>query len=60
MNRVKSVFENFDALSDVKRDMLLYGDSSLDKKTNKSILEATLFYISKVLRESLNPSLIKN
>ena len=43
MNRVKSILENFESLSDsVKKDILLYGDSRLDGNKKKFILEATL------------------
>ena len=43
MNRVKSILENFEPLSDsVKKDILLYGDSRLDGNKSKFILEATL------------------
>ena len=46
MNSVKSVCDNFESLSDKdKKDMLLYGDSRLDRIKNKFILEATLTYI---------------
>ena len=38
--------ENFEPLSDnVKKDILLYGDSRLDGNKTKFILEATLTYI---------------
>ena len=43
MNRVKSILENFESLSDsVKKDILFYGDSRLDGNKKKFILEATL------------------
>ena len=46
MNSVKSILENFESLSDnVKKDILLYGDSRLDGNKNKFILETTLIYI---------------
>ena len=46
MNCVKSILENFESLSDnVKKDILLYGDSRLDGNKTKFILEATLTYI---------------
>ena len=46
MNSVKSVYDNVESLSDKdKKDMLLYGDSRLDRIKNKFILEATLTYI---------------
>ena len=46
MNSVKSVYENFDFLSDNrKKEILLFGDFSLDENKNKLILEATLSFI---------------
>ena len=46
MNSVKSILNNFESLSnDVKKDILLYGDSRLDGNEKKIILEATLTYI---------------
>ena len=46
MNSVKSILEHFESLSDnVKKDILLYVDSSLDGNKNEFILEATLTYI---------------
>ena len=46
MNSIKSILENFESLSDnVKKDILLYGDSRLDGNKNKIILEVTLTYI---------------
>ena len=43
MNSVKSVLDNFESLSDnIKKEILLYGDSRLDNNKNKFILEATL------------------
>ena len=45
LNSVKPVSENFNSLSDVKKDVLLYGDPRLDENKNKFILEATLSYI---------------
>ena len=53
MNSVKSILENFESLSDnVKKDILLYGDSHLDKNKNRFILEATLTYIKSTDRFS--------
>ena len=53
MNSVKSILEKFESLSDtVKKDMLLYGDSHLDKNKNKFILEVTLTYIKSTDRFS--------
>ena len=47
MNSVKSVYDNFEPLSDKdKKDILLYGDSRLNRIKKKNfILEATLTYI---------------
>ena len=46
MNSVKSIYRNFDSLSDNnKKDVLLFGDPSSDRNTNKVILEATIIYI---------------
>ena len=46
MNTVKSILGNFGSYSNnVKKDILLYGDSRLDGNKNKFILEATLTYI---------------
>ena len=46
MSSVKSVYDNFESLSDKdKKDILLYGDSRLDRIKNKFILEATLTYM---------------
>ena len=46
MNSVKSVLDNFESLSDnIKKEILLYGDSRLDNNKNKFILETTLNYI---------------
>ena len=56
MNSVKSVYNNFESLSDnAKKDVLLYGDLFLDQNKNKLILEATINYIkiSKRYSESL-------
>ena len=46
MNSVKSVYNNFESLSDnAKKDVLLYGDPFLDQNKNKLIFEATINYI---------------
>ena len=46
ISSVKFVYDNFDSLSDKdKKDILLYGDSRLDRIKTKFILEATLTYI---------------
>ena len=53
MNSVKLILENFESLSDnVKKDILLYGDSRLNGNKNKFILEATLTYIKSTDRFS--------
>ena len=49
MNSVKSVSDNFEFLCDnVKKDVLLYGDSRVDRNKNKVICEAPLMYIKNV------------
>ena len=46
MNSVKSICDNFESMSDnVKKNILLYGDSCFDEVKNKFILEATITYI---------------
>ena len=46
LNYVKSVYDNFESLSDKdKKEILLYGDSSLERIKYKFILQATLTYI---------------
>ena len=46
MNSVKSVSDNFEFLCEnVKKDVLLYGDSRVDRNKNKVICEAPLTYI---------------
>ena len=53
MSCVKSILENFESLPDnVKKDILLYGDSRLDGNKNKFISEATLTYIKSTDRSS--------
>ena len=53
MTSGKSILENFESLSDnVKKDILLYGDSRLDGNKNEFILEATLTYIKSTDRFS--------
>ena len=57
VNSVKLILENFESLSDnIKKDILLYGDSRLDGNKNKFILLATL----KVLIDSQDLYLIKD
>ena len=42
MNCVKSVYDNFELMPDnVKKDLLLFGDSRFDEINNKFILEVT-------------------
>ena len=49
MNSVKSVSDNSEFLCDnVKKDVLLYGDSCVDRNKNKVICEAPLMYIKNV------------
>ena len=58
MNSVKSIFDNFDSMSDnVKENLLLYGDSRFDENKNKVILKATIIY-KKILKYSQDPFLI--
>ena len=46
MNSLKSVFNNFESLPDnAKKDVLLYGDSLLDRNQNKIIIQATINYV---------------
>ena len=46
MNSVKSVLVNFESLSNnIKKEVVLYGDSRLDNNKNRLILEATLNYV---------------
>ena len=53
MSSVKSIFENFESLSEtVEKDILLYGDSHLGENKNKFTLEATLTYIKSTDRFS--------
>ena len=48
MNSVKSVFQNFEFLSENnKKYLLLFGDSRFDENKNKVILEETLTFIKK-------------
>ena len=48
MNSVKSVFQNFEFLSENnKKDLLLFGDSRFDENKKKVILETTLTFIKK-------------
>ena len=45
MNSVKSVCDSFESMSDVKKNVLLYGDSRFDEVKNRFILKATITYI---------------
>ena len=46
MNNVKSVCDDFDSMPDnIKKDLLLFGDSWFDAKKSKSILEAAINYM---------------
>ena len=46
MNSVNSIIPNFESMSDnMKKDILLYGDSRFDENKNKIILEATINYL---------------
>ena len=46
MNSVNSVIPNFESMNDnMKKDILLYGDSHFDGNKNKIILEATINYL---------------
>ena len=48
MNSVKSVFQNFEFLSENnKKDLLLFDDSRFDENKNKVILEANLSFMKK-------------
>ena len=53
MNSVKSILENSESLSDnIKKNILSYGNSRLDRNKNKFILEATLTYNKSIDRFS--------
>ena len=53
MNSVKLILENFESLPDnVKKDILLYGDSRLEENKNKFISEVTLTCIKSTNRFS--------
>ena len=52
MNSVKLVCDNFESMSDnVKKDLLLFGDTRFDKNKNKVILKAGIGYI-KIMKDS--------
>ena len=49
MNNAKSVCDNFESMSDdLKKNVLLYGDSRFNEFTNIFILEATITHIKKL------------
>ena len=53
MNSVKSMCNNFESMSDnVKKNVLLYGDSRFDEVKTRFILEATITYIKESERFS--------
>ena len=53
MNSVKSVCDNFESMPvNVKKNVLLYGDSHFDKVKSRYILEATITYIKDSVRFS--------
>ena len=53
INNVKSISDDFESFSDnVKRDILLYGNSRFDTNKNKLILEAAIIYIKNTERFS--------
>ena len=46
MNSVNSIIPNFESMNDnVKKDILLFGDSRFDENKNKTILEATINFL---------------
>ena len=56
MNSVKFACDNFELMSDnVKKNVLLYGNSRFDKVKNRFILEATITYIKDSERFSGHP-----
>ena len=58
MNSAISVCDNFESMSDnVKKNVLLYGDSRFDEFKNRFILEVTITFI-KTLNGSLDLFLI--
>ena len=53
MNGVNSIIPNFQSMNDnMKKDILLYGDSRFNKNKNKIILEATINYLKNFERFS--------
>ena len=46
MNSVNLIISNFESMNDnIKKDILLYGDSRFDENKNKIILEATIKFL---------------
>ena len=53
INSIKSISNNFGSFSvNIKRDILLFGDSRFDTNKSKLILEATISYIKNTERFS--------
>ena len=53
MNSVKSIYDNFDSMSNnFNEDLLLYGDLRFDESKNEIILKATINYIKNTERFS--------
>ena len=60
MNSVNSIIPNFESMNDnVKKDILLFGDSRFDENKNKTILEATINFLknSERFSQSFNVTL---
>ena len=58
MNSVNSIIPNFESMNDnMKKDILLYGDSRFDENKNKIILEATINYLKN--SERFSQSILK-
>ena len=46
MNSVNLIIPNFESMNDnIKKDILLYGDSRFDENKNKIVLEATINFL---------------
>ena len=53
MNSVNSIIPNFESMNDnVKKDILLFGDSRFDDNKNKIILETTINFLKNTKRFS--------
>ena len=53
MNSVKSIYDNFDSMSNnFNEDLLLYGDLRFDESKNEIIFKATINYIKNTERYS--------